>query len=749
MKRLLLLGLALGVVGIGCGKDLPVSGSSDGESERVVLTELFTSLNCANCPEAEEALDHLYDEEGPADLAVIHWHPTRTLPDALGIPESDDRYEAYAQKNSEIIGMPAAMFNGIAPIMGGTTETYDHYRNRFNSESVLAAQAEITLSPVLVGSQVQVGVEVETAEALLEGTFDLSIVLVEHKVPKPAGEPGPDTLSFVARVVSPHQITITMPSGQNHDTMLSIDPSFNQDRLYVVAILQEPDFGEVLQAAMAKVEEEGPGTFGFSITAADTSHVVEVSEEPYFAHIRFENTGTLSDTLRIDLPEDYRSLPEGWSAFLCTEEGLCFPTPYDHYLTAGEVEEHLVIDLYALQPGEGWVGITVQSLGDPTLTDTLRIHFSTESPGGYSFTATAPETEFQDVPLDLAVAADLVFENTGEMDDLLSVDIDTDQSTVPGDWALSICDKRGYCIGYHLDLPLSAGETNEDWIIDCIPSSAGSAHIVVTVKSTGDPTQTATLTFDIATAGASAGFDRTVLGEMFTTWWCANCPEAEVALDQLHEEETGEALAVIHWHPGNGDIGGLGILETDTRLSAYTTRFGGSTAYPTVVFSGNERIVGVSDLDTDPDTTYAEYTTSYQAQASMKVPVDVVAQAGATAEQINVTVDLEAITGMDARDLDLHVVVVEHEAPLPMIPTSIFSYVARRANVHAVTMTGGDSSQVTSQFTIEESWNLEHIHIVAFLQEQDYGEVLQSAMIPLPQGAFLAAGASQEGERTK
>jgi len=737
--------LALGVLGIGCGKDLPVSGSSDGEFERVVLTELFTSLDCANCPEAEEALDHLYDEEGPASLAVIHWHPTRTLPDALGIPESDDRYEAYAAKYSEIIGMPTAMFNGIAPIMGGTADSYDHYRNRFDSESAISAQTQVTLSPVLVGSSVQVGVEVEAADALLQEDFDLTVVLVEHKVPKPAGEPGPDTLSFVARVVSEQQITVTTPAGQQHDTSLTVDPSFNQDQLYVVAILQEPDFGEVAQSAMAKVEEEGPGTYGFSFTAPDTSYVIEVSDDPFFAHLRFENTGTLGDTLRIDLPADDQSLPAGWSAFLCIEEGLCFPTPYDHYLTPAEVEEHLVIDLYALQPGEGWVGITVQSLGDPSLTDTLRIHFSTESAGGYSFTATAPITSFQDVPLDVAVVADMIFENTGETDDLLSIDIDTDQSTVPGDWALSICDKRGYCIGHHLDLPLLTGETNNDWIIDCIPGSEGSAHIVVTVKSTGDPTQTATLTFDIQTASSAVGFDRTVLGEMFTTWWCPNCPQAEEALDQLYDEETAEALAVIHWHPANGDVGGLGIEETDLRETAYNARFGGSPAWPTVIFCGNERFVGATTVE----QSYEDYKASYLTQAATKVPVDVTVQASATAEQIDVTVDIETIADMDSRDLDLHVVVLEHEAEMPVPPNKIFSYVARRANVHAVTLTGGDSPQVTSQFTIEESWTLEQFHVVAFLQEQDYGEVLQSAMIPLPQGSFLAAGASQEGESIK
>ncbi len=859
MKRLLALGLALAFFGTGCGEDLPTAESGEGTYERVVLAELFTSLDCANCPQAEHALDRLYEEE-IGQIAVIHWHPTRTLPDVFGIEMTDDRYETYQDNLSGIVGLPTCVFNGIAPVLAGNAGTYDEYRGHFENEALLPAEFTATLTPVLNGNRVDVEIDVETSSALAAGTLDLTTVLVEHKVPKPAGEPGPDTLSFVARATCLQEVDLTPGSVHQLTATLSVDSSWNRDQLYVVTIFQEDDLGEVLQSAMAQVSEDGgEGFYDFVFSAPDTSLVVEVSPEASFAHLYFENTGTLGDTLRIDLPTDYRDLPDDWGAFLCTEEGSCFPTPFDLYLGAGEVEEHLVIDMYALSEGEGWVGITVESRGDPSLTDSLRIHFTTGEPQSFGFTATAPVTEFtpeleetifaqiifentgdfpdtltvdiiddlttipeewdlwisdsqgEDIenhlvlPLDVndisddwgikvtppvpgqgevvvqvtsmgdpelqttltleyvvsaqsfgftatapvteftpeleeTIFAQIIFENTGEEDDILAVDIVDALTTIPNDWALSICDDRGVCIGPHLDLPISTGDTIDSWGVDVIPYSEGRGQVGISVASTGDPDLTTTLVFQFETPGAQQGFARTVLGEMFTTWWCVNCPAAEEALDTLYDEEGPAQLAVIHWHPFSDDTGGLGIPETDSRIAAYTSRFGGQTSYPTSVFSGNERITSGTE------ETYDEYRASYEAQAAPLSEVNVVLQASfGAAETIEATIAIESLAAMEATELELHVVVVEHETPLPLIPARIFSYTARRAVTEPLEVGGGATLQRSAQIAIEDDWILEHVHVVAYLQEPGYGEVLQAAMIALPQGAPLAAGLDHSG----
>ena len=739
MKRLLALGLALALFGAGCGKDLPTGQSGEGTYERIVLAELFTSLHCANCPEAEHALDRLYEEELD-QIAVIHWHPTRGLADVFGIEMTDNRYETYQDNLSGIVGLPTCVFNGIAPVVGGNAGTYEDYRGFFESEALLPAEFAATLSPVLNGNRIDIDIDVETSNALVAGTLDLTTVLVEHKVPKPAGQPGPDTLSFVARIACAQEIDLAAGSLHEFTATLAFDDSWNPDQLYVVAIFQEADLGEVLQSAMAPVTDGGgTGFYDFEFSAPDTSLVVEVSPEASFAHLYFENTGTLGDTLRIDLPADYRDLPDDWSAFLCTEEGTCYTTPFDLYLAAGEVEDHLVIDLFSLSEGEGWVGITVESRGDPSLTDSLRIHFTTGEPQSFGFTATAPVTEFTP-ELQETVFAQILFENTGEEDDILAVDIVDELTTVPADWALSICDDRGVCIGPHLDLPISAGDVIGSWGVDVIPYSEGQGQVGISVASTGDPDLTTTLVFQFETPGAQQGFTRTVLGEMFTTWWCVNCPVAEEALDTLYDEEGPAELAVIHWHPFSDDTGGLGIPETDPRIAAYTTRFGGQTSYPTTIFSGHERITSGTE------ETYAEYRASYEAQAGTPSEVNVVLQASLDgAETIDVAIEIESLAAMEATELELHVVVVEHETPLPLIPARIFSYTARRAVTESLEVGGGATLQRSAQITVEEDWILEHVHVVAYLQEPGYGEVLQAAMIALPQGAPLAAGLDPSG----
>lgn len=860
MKRLLALGLALALLGAGCGKDLPTAGSGEGSYDRVVLTELFTSLNCANCPEAEHALDRLYEEE-VGHIAVIHWHPTRNLPDVFGIEMTDDRYETYQDKLSGIVGLPTCVFDGIAPIVGGNAGTYEDYRGYFENEALLAAEFGATLTPVLNGNRIDVDIDVEASSALAAGTLDLTTVLVEHKVPKPAGQPGPDTLSFVARTACVQEVDLTPGATDQFVATLSVDGSWNADQLYVVAIFQETDLGEVLQSAMAQVTDGGTSGFhDFEFSAPDTNLVAQVGPDANLAHLYFENTGTLGDTLRIDLPNDYRELPDDWSAFLCTEEGTCYTTPFDLYLEAGEAEEHLVIDLFSLSEGQGWVGITVASRGDPSLSDSLRIHFTTAEPQDFGFSATASETEFTaaieeqvfahilfentgaladtltvdivdesttipgdwalsicddqgicigphlDLPIEAGetidswgidvipfsagggdvvvevaskgdpalittltfeftvagggnygftatapvteftpeleetVFAQIIFENTGEENDVLAVDIVDELTTVPGDWALSICDDRGVCIGPHLDLPINAGDTIDSWGVDVIPYSEGSGQVGISVASTGDPGQTTTLVFDFETAGAQPEFTRTVLGEMFTTWWCTNCPIAEEALDTLYDEEGPAQLAVIHWHPFADDSGGLGIPETDPRLAAYTSRFGGQASYPTTIFSGNERITSGTE------ETYGEYRASYETQASAACEVNVELEAFLNGgETIDATIDIESLATMETADLELTVVVVEHEAPLPLIPVRIFSYTARRAVTESLEVGGGAALQRTAQFTVEEDWNLQHLHVVAFLQEPGYGEILQAAMIALPHGVPLAAGLDRSG----
>ncbi len=69
---LLLLGLVTGILAGGCGEELPPSSVTSGGYPRVVLAELMTTTWCGWCPTAEEAMDRLFDEEGPTKLAVIH-----------------------------------------------------------------------------------------------------------------------------------------------------------------------------------------------------------------------------------------------------------------------------------------------------------------------------------------------------------------------------------------------------------------------------------------------------------------------------------------------------------------------------------------------------------------------------------------------------------------------------------------------------------------------------------------------------
>ena len=226
--------------------------------ERVVAAELVTTLMCNNCPEAEEALDTLLDEEGMDKMAVVHWHPTSN--DALGTAEGDLMEQTYISRFCPGSGLPVCFFGAADYVGGGDENSYTDYKAKFDLLRETKSPAKINVTPELLEGEpgeysVNASIEILSIDDYPATDLQLKTILVEHDVPKPIPYgPAPPFLSYVARYIV--RETVTVDGSQSPlatSAALPVDTSWNRDNLYVVVFLQEPNDGQTIQAAMVSL----------------------------------------------------------------------------------------------------------------------------------------------------------------------------------------------------------------------------------------------------------------------------------------------------------------------------------------------------------------------------------------------------------------------------------------------------------------------------------------------------------------
>lgn len=496
--RLLALPLTLLLLWAGgCGEELPTPGGLSDGYERVVLAELFTAVWCGNCPIAEAALDRLVEEEGIERLAVIHWHPSFGAGDPFAIPCADERVTFYSNILGDQPGLPVNIFNGAEGISQGNSQTYDHYRARFERESALLSPIKLAITPMLSGSQVDASVQVTGFPGMGSKELDLRLVAVEHHAPNP-GEVGPDTLSYTARIAA--TTTATAMGGQTltRSLTLPLDPAWKRHDLFLVAFVQErvpaagQSFREVVQACMVPLVASGEDFYGFYLSAPDTSRGIARSAGtllPWSLH----NTGTLADTLAVDLPASLQSLPAGWTVELTDAQGETLPVPRAIALAAGGALEELRLRVAAADAGEAQITLTARSGGDPALADTLRLHLVA---GDFGFALSAGATEIQAVAGRAARAA-FTLENIGTLADSLELTLPPELSTLPAGWTAVLTDALGTPLAAPHMQSLPAGEILTTLGLAVTPGTAGSGEVAIVARSRYAPELADTLRFQV------------------------------------------------------------------------------------------------------------------------------------------------------------------------------------------------------------------------------------------------------------
>ncbi len=220
------------------------------------------------------------------------------------------------------------------------------------------------------------------------------------------------------------------------------------------------------------------------------------------------------------------------------------------------------------------------------------------------------------------------------------------------------------------------------------------------------------------------GAQRKVLIEVYTATWCHYCPYSSYGLDTL-EMNYGDSIAVIKYHSSGSDP--FQTNEAVARANYYPDFSG----YPTAYFDGVSSVVG------GWDGVYSEYRNAFLARIDSTSPVSITI----TPEYSSPTRSGRCIVRVYAEqklsdNSFLRFAIVEDSIQYHWQTRDILRYVLRRmipdANGIPLSLNAGDSLIDTINFSLDPEWFEPYIYFVAFVQNDDSHEVLQSEMVRLP-----------------
>jgi hypothetical protein len=221
---------------------------------------------------------------------------------------------------------------------------------------------------------------------------------------------------------------------------------------------------------------------------------------------------------------------------------------------------------------------------------------------------------------------------------------------------------------------------------------------------------------------------RSALVEFITTSWCQNCPKAEEALDSLIVDLGSDRLAVISYHDMIADA--LATPETAARIDWYTS-FPGipQEQFPIAIFDGLRTVEGAVTVE----QTIAEYGFEIGQRLALGSPVRLrmAGEIGPSAGSIEVSARVTGI--VPAHQLTLKFVVIEDDVWYDRYAAKIFDAVARDLlEDEPFTLTAiGDSLAVPVErtFPVGGAWVVDNLDVIAFIQDMDTREVIQSARL--------------------
>jgi hypothetical protein len=252
---------------------------------------------------------------------------------------------------------------------------------------------------------------------------------------------------------------------------------------------------------------------------------------------------------------------------------------------------------------------------------------------------------------------------------------------------------------------------------------------VAAVDDDGDVDATpAACTFTASAAGGLV--DRVVLAELLTTKFCSNCWKAELALNRALSQYGRDELSVISYHyddDPNIPPDRVATDESNARCDWYYDNTDISAHYavfPLTVFDGGRFIVGADDTT----STKASYAFEIDLRRAVGSPLSLSLDGEISGGRGDVTVRVRVHDALSGGPHVLRTVVVEDGI---IDGTHQFDFVSRDILEEEVLTVSavGDSAVVDRTFSVDPGWAIGELDVVAFVQDDSTGEILQSCRL--------------------
>jgi hypothetical protein len=281
-------------------------------------------------------------------------------------------------------------------------------------------------------------------------------------------------------------------------------------------------------------------------------------------------------------------------------------------------------------------------------------------------------------------------------------------------------DPDGQVVEYQwtFDDTLGGTTTETSMLIEEVEEGAHT-FTVASVDNDGEVGSPAECTF---TASLGDYVARVVLCELLTTENCSNCWVADYALLRSLHEFGRENLSVVSYHY-SPPYDPLNTEEVSDRCDWYYNFFTIAGAFPVTIFDGLTADSGAADTT----STIVAYRMQIEARQAVGSPVSVELRGEIDGGRGSVTATVRIHHQLPESSRTLRMMIIENEI---WDGAHFVNFVVRDIlEEEPLTATAvGESLVVNREFALGE-WNVEHLGIVALVQDDATAEVLQSGRL--------------------
>ncbi len=235
------------------------------------------------------------------------------------------------------------------------------------------------------------------------------------------------------------------------------------------------------------------------------------------------------------------------------------------------------------------------------------------------------------------------------------------------------------------------------------------------------------LIFSLKTINAQKVAKNYVVVEIVTGTWCYYCPGAAMGADDL--VENGHQVAVIEHHSGDS----YQTTGSSARSSYYNV-----SGIPDAYFNGTYNVSGGSHTS----SMYTNYLSAYNQAIDDLSDFTLDLDFTNTGLDYQATIEVTEPGSYSGTNLVVHLALTESHIPENWQGMSELNFVNRAMYPnHSGSSYSGGTETFNINFSADASWVIENCELVAFIQDNDTKEILQSDKISLatPTGTNNAA----------